>query len=134
MQYMNGDNIREDHVTKIKDTATINSGQNNCLLELKAIWQQWDESIKIEFYKEFVNIALLLDIQIDQELIRAMNQYWDSSYNLFTFGEVDVMPTLEEYEAQVLKMDNVRMRPFNFPTFRKMLKAITGKKHGSMEN
>ncbi|KAK8633142.1 hypothetical protein V6N13_013996 [Hibiscus sabdariffa] len=132
MQYRNGDSILENYVAKTKDTTRINSGQKNYLSELKAIWQHCDESIKVEFQKEFKDIVLLLDVQVDRDLIRAMNQYWHLAYNCFKFGEVDVTCTLEEYEALIhcpsVAMDNVHMRPYNFLTFRKMLKVIRGKK------
>ncbi|KAK5834149.1 hypothetical protein PVK06_018023 [Gossypium arboreum] len=34
---------------------------------------------------------------VDKHLFRALAQYWNSAYSCFTFGKVDLVPTIEEY-------------------------------------
>ncbi|MBA0819862.1 hypothetical protein Gohar_021203 [Gossypium harknessii] len=36
-------------------------------------------------------------MKVDKHLFRALTQYWNSSYSCFTFGRVDLVPTVEEY-------------------------------------
>ncbi|MBA0855088.1 hypothetical protein Goshw_009021, partial [Gossypium schwendimanii] len=33
----------------------------------------------------------------DKHLFRALAQYWNPAYSCFTFGKVDLVPTVEEY-------------------------------------
>ncbi|KAH1083694.1 hypothetical protein J1N35_023455, partial [Gossypium stocksii] len=56
--------------------------------------------------------------------------FWNPAYNCFTFGEVDLIPTLEEYTT-LLRCPRIRgnkayFRPANVPTFVKKLMSITG--------
>ncbi|MBA0671647.1 hypothetical protein Goklo_029700 [Gossypium klotzschianum] len=39
----------------------------------------------------------LLDIKVDKHLFRALAQFWNPVYSCFTFGGVDLVPTVEEY-------------------------------------
>ncbi|KAK5819195.1 hypothetical protein PVK06_024164 [Gossypium arboreum] len=59
-----------------------------------------------------------------------MAQLWNSVYNCFTFGEVDLVPTVEEYTT-LLRCPKVQVRKayakvFNGPTFAKKLMNISG--------
>ncbi|KAL4309715.1 hypothetical protein GQ457_01G019220 [Hibiscus cannabinus] len=47
--------------------------------------------------QQFGDIALLSEVQNDVHLFRALAQYWNPGYNCFTFGKVDMTPTIEEY-------------------------------------
>ncbi|MFQ6646205.1 hypothetical protein Gotur_019745 [Gossypium turneri] len=38
-------------------------------------------------------------MKIDKRLFRALAQFWNLTYNYFTFGKVDLVPTIEEYMA-----------------------------------
>ncbi|KAG8482604.1 hypothetical protein CXB51_024454 [Gossypium anomalum] len=38
-------------------------------------------------------------ISVDEHLFRALAQFWNLPYSCFTFGEVDLVPTIEEYTA-----------------------------------
>ncbi|KAK5840405.1 hypothetical protein PVK06_009305 [Gossypium arboreum] len=42
------------------------------------------------------DLPYLLDIKVDKYLFRGMVQFWNPAYSCFTFGEVDLVPTLEE--------------------------------------
>ncbi|KAG8489867.1 hypothetical protein CXB51_013596 [Gossypium anomalum] len=59
-----------------------------------------------------------------------MVQFWNSAYKCFTFGEVDLVPTIEEYTA-LLRCPRVQVRKtyarvFNSQTFTKKLMSISG--------
>ncbi|KAL1064082.1 hypothetical protein V6Z11_D13G187500 [Gossypium hirsutum] len=72
----------------------------NNLQELKEIWDQWD------------------------------NEFWNPAYSCFTFGKVDLVPTIEEYTALLwcskVQVDRIYSNAVNVPTFLKNLINITG--------
>ncbi|MFQ6652707.1 hypothetical protein Gotur_024445 [Gossypium turneri] len=52
-----------------------------------------------------------------EHLFRALAQFWNSAYSCFTFGEVDMVPTVEEYTALLrcprIQVDKVYARTAN---------------------
>ncbi|MFQ6642681.1 hypothetical protein Gotur_018091 [Gossypium turneri] len=66
----------------------------------------------------------------DKYLFWALAQFWNTAYSCFTFGKVDLVPTVEEYIAllQCLKIqvDRAYSRAVSVPTFLKKLINITG--------
>ncbi|KAG8484959.1 hypothetical protein CXB51_021027 [Gossypium anomalum] len=69
-QLEKGDNIAAGYMSELSGYTRISVTQNN-LQELKEIWNQWGNETKQLFY----------------------------GYSCFTFGEVDLVPTVEEYTA-----------------------------------
>ena len=65
--------------------------------ELKAIWESWTVERQNAFTTKYGHIALLLPIKIDEQLLKAIILFWDSSYRCFTFNHKDLTPTVEEY-------------------------------------
>ncbi|XP_016706929.2 uncharacterized protein [Gossypium hirsutum] len=59
-----------------------------------------------------------------------MVQFWNPSYSCFTFGEIDLVPTLEEYTTLLhcpkIQGSKAYVRAANLPTFVKKLMMITG--------
>ncbi|MFQ6655897.1 hypothetical protein Gotur_026244 [Gossypium turneri] len=51
------------------------------------------------FYDNYGDLPYLLDVKIDKRLFRALAQFWNPAYSCFTFGKVDLVPTIEEYVA-----------------------------------
>ncbi|MBA0785791.1 hypothetical protein Gotri_026309, partial [Gossypium trilobum] len=102
--------------------------QNN-LQELKEIWAQWDDEVKQLFYRNYGDLPFLFDINVDEHLFRALAQFWNSACSCFTFGEVDMVPTVEEYTVLLLcpriQVDKVYSRAANVLTFTKKLTKIT---------
>ncbi|MFQ6651424.1 hypothetical protein Gotur_023765 [Gossypium turneri] len=98
--------------------------------ELKEIWNQWDNEIKQLFYSNYGDLPYLLDVRVDKRLFRALAQYWNPAYSCFTFGKVDLVPTVEEYTTLLrclrIQVDKVYSRAANVPTFLKKLMCITG--------
>ena len=51
------------------------------------------------FSVKYGDIALLLSIEIDEQLLKAIILFWDPSYRCFTFNHENLTPTVEEYAA-----------------------------------
>ncbi|KAL4368177.1 hypothetical protein GQ457_05G016230 [Hibiscus cannabinus] len=128
-QMERGDSLTPKHVSEVIGPTMIVSKQND-LRELKEIWRGWNLSTKQTFQHQFVDIALLLEVQNDVHLYRALAQFWNPGYNCFTFGKVDMTPTIEEYTLLLncpkFKEGKVYIRPKEAPTFLKNLTDITG--------
>ncbi|MFQ6670497.1 hypothetical protein Gotur_035392, partial [Gossypium turneri] len=103
--------MESEFLDKVKDN-TVNN-----LQELKEIWAQWDDEVKQLFYYNYGDLPYLLDIKVDEYLFRALAQFWNSVYSCFTFGEVDMVPTVEEYTALLrclrIQVDKVYSRAAN---------------------
>ncbi|KAK5785724.1 hypothetical protein PVK06_040336 [Gossypium arboreum] len=97
---------------------------------MKEIWDQWDDEVKQLFYCHYGDLPYLLDVKVDEHLFRALAQYWNSAYSCFTFGKVDLVPTIEEYTTLLhcpkIQVDRIYARPANVPAFSKKLINITG--------
>ncbi|MBA0730841.1 hypothetical protein Golax_000027, partial [Gossypium laxum] len=69
-------------------------------------------------------------IKVDKRLFLALAQFWNPAYSCFTFGNINLVPTIEEYVAllRCLKtlVDKVYSKAVNAPTFLKRLMNITG--------
>jgi hypothetical protein len=57
------------------------------------------------FEKKYGRIAHLIRMSIQISVVKALMHFWDPSYRCFTFGDIDMTPTLEEY-AQILSFPN----------------------------
>ncbi|KAG8492254.1 hypothetical protein CXB51_009915 [Gossypium anomalum] len=116
-------------MSELSGYARISVTQNN-LQELKEIWDQWGNETKQLFYGNYGDLPYLLGAQIDEHLFRALTQFWNPAYSCFTFGEVDLVPTVEEYTPLLrcpkFQVDRIYSRAVNVPTFWKKLMAITG--------
>ncbi|MBA0670393.1 hypothetical protein Goklo_025158 [Gossypium klotzschianum] len=103
--------------------------QNN-LQELKEIWDQWNNEVRQLFYSNYGDLPYLLDMKIDKRLFQALAQFWNPAYSCFTFGKVNLVPTIEEYMALLrcskIQVDKVYSKAVNVPTFLKRLMNITG--------
>ncbi|MBA0563299.1 hypothetical protein Golob_008283 [Gossypium lobatum] len=68
--------------------------------------------------------------EVDKHLFRALAQYWNLAYNCFTFGKVDLVPTVEEYTTLLccprIQVDKAYSRAANVPALLKKLMSITG--------
>ncbi|MFQ6668124.1 hypothetical protein Gotur_033894, partial [Gossypium turneri] len=56
--------------------------------------------------------------------------FWNLAYSCFTFGKVDLVPTIEEYTALLrcskVQVDRIYSKAINVPTFLRKLMIITG--------
>ncbi|MBA0729449.1 hypothetical protein Golax_020610, partial [Gossypium laxum] len=100
------------------------------LQELKEIWDQWGDEIRQLFYGNYGDLSYLLDVKVDKPLFRALVQYWNPAYSCFTFGKVDLVPTIEEYTTLLrcprIQVDRAYSRAAYVPIFLKKLMSITG--------
>ncbi|XP_016675136.1 uncharacterized protein [Gossypium hirsutum] len=129
LQSERGDSLAEGYILELQDFSSVNVVQNE-LQELKDIWGSWDEGIKQLFYQSYGDISYLLDIRVDKHLFRVIVQFWNSAYKCFTFGEVDLVPTIEEYTT-LLRCPKIQVRKtyaqvFSSQTFMKNLMSISG--------
>ena len=69
------------------------------IIELKIIWYNWTKERKNAFTTKYGDVALLLQIEIDEQLLKAIILFWDPSYRCFTINHEDLTPTVEEYVA-----------------------------------
>ncbi|KAG8492382.1 hypothetical protein CXB51_009625 [Gossypium anomalum] len=81
------------------------------------------------FTERFGDIAHLITIRVDEQLIQAMVRFWDPAYQCFTFNQEDMTPTIEEYAA-LLRIDNVQFDKIYVKepkpmTFKKKLVRLT---------
>ena len=65
--------------------------------EVHDVWKGWNVEKKKAFSAWYGDIALLLSIQVDEQLIKATIPFWDPSYRYFTFNQEDMVLTIEEY-------------------------------------
>ncbi|MFQ6667602.1 hypothetical protein Gotur_033564 [Gossypium turneri] len=123
--------MEREFLGKVEGNAAVQVwSEKDGVQELKEIWNQWDNEIKQLFYSNYGDLPYLLDVRIDKRLFRALTQYWNPAYSCFTFGKVDLVPTIEEYTTLLrcprIQVDKVYSRSANVPTFLKKLMGITG--------
>ncbi|KAK5825969.1 hypothetical protein PVK06_020863 [Gossypium arboreum] len=114
MQLEKGDSLAEGYTSGLLDFTRINVTQNE-FQELRDIWARWDDETKQLFYQSYGDLPYLLDIKVD---------------NCFTFGKVDLVPTVEEYTTLLhcpkVQVDKTYSKATNAPSFVKKLMSITG--------
>ncbi|KAG8493843.1 hypothetical protein CXB51_011129 [Gossypium anomalum] len=98
MQLEKEDCLAEGYTSELWDFTHISVTQNE-FQELRNIWARWDDETKRLFYQNFGDLPYLLDIKVDKNLFRAITQFWNPAYSCFTFGNVDLVPIVEEYTA-----------------------------------
>ena len=129
VQQEKGDSLMEGYASELWDFTRISVTKDG-VQELKEIWNQWDNEIKQLFYSNYGDLPYLLDVRVDKRLFRALTQYWNPAYRCFTFGKVDLVPTVEEYTTLLrcpkIQVDKVYSKAANVPTFLKKLMSITG--------
>ncbi|MBA0562770.1 hypothetical protein Golob_007793, partial [Gossypium lobatum] len=78
---------------KVEDNAPYEYGlkrhnkRRDNLLELKEIWDHWDDETKQLFYSDYGDLHYLLDVKVDKHFFQAFTQYWNPAYSCFTFGK-----------------------------------------------
>ncbi|MFQ6668037.1 hypothetical protein Gotur_033852 [Gossypium turneri] len=116
------DSLAEGYVLEFWDFTRISVTQNN-LQELKEIWDQWNDEARQLFYYNYGDLSYLLDMKVDKHLFRALAQFWNPAYICFTFGKVNLVPTVKEYMALLrcsrIQVDRAYSKAINVPTFLK---------------
>ena len=65
--------------------------------EVHHVWKGWNVEKKKAFLAWYKDIVVLLPIQVDEQLIKAIMPFWDPSCRYFTFNQEDMVLTIEEY-------------------------------------
>ncbi|XP_016688943.2 uncharacterized protein [Gossypium hirsutum] len=124
-----GDRLAGGYTSELWDYTSISVTQNS-LQELKVIWDHWNDETKHLFNSSYGDLPYLLDIKVDVHFFWAIAQFWNPAYDCFTFGRVDLVPTIEEYTTLLrcpkIQVNKVYSRAVNVPTFIKKLMNITG--------
>ncbi|MBA0841016.1 hypothetical protein Goarm_003540 [Gossypium armourianum] len=53
----------------------------------------------LESVDKYGDVAQLLLVKPDDALLKAMVRFWDPTYRCFTFNELDMVSTIEEYST-----------------------------------
>ncbi|KAE8733240.1 Detected protein of unknown function [Hibiscus syriacus] len=96
LQRQEGDSLQDDYVSDFASYAPVSLKRND-MQDLRSIWESWDSNKKLQFYQTYGDIPYLLYVEVDDELIRALIQFWNPGYNCFTLNKEDLVPTIEEY-------------------------------------
>ena len=65
--------------------------------EVHDVRKGWNAKKQKAFSALYRDIALLLPIQVDEQLIKVIMPLWDPLYRCFTFNQEDMIPTIEKY-------------------------------------
>ncbi|KAL1120467.1 hypothetical protein V6Z11_D01G168000 [Gossypium hirsutum] len=118
---------------KVEDNAAVQIWSETTQREkgdkLKEILDQWSEEARQLFYSHYGDLPYLLDMKVDKHLFWALAQFWNSAYSCFSFGKVDLVPTIEEYMALLWcsksQVDRIYSRAANAHFLRRLMN-ITG--------
>ncbi|XP_052483734.1 uncharacterized protein LOC105784820 [Gossypium raimondii] len=105
--------------------------------EKKAVVREWSlrtqkakgDNTRGIFTEKYGDIAHLITINVNEQLIQAMVRFWDPAYQCFTFNQEDMTPTIEEYAA-LLCIDNAQLNKI----YVKKPKPMTFKKKALVQN
>jgi len=100
MQLVEGDCSRTK-VEELPHITKVHCSIDN-IKKLAPILGYIDENL---FEKKYGRIIHLIRIPVQISAVKALMHFWDPSYRCFTFGDIDMTPTLEEY-AQILSFPN----------------------------
>ncbi|KAG8482413.1 hypothetical protein CXB51_024487 [Gossypium anomalum] len=114
--------MRNEYLNKVEDNSSVCTWSEKTQLEK-------GDSVTEGYTSEFWDFSRI-NIKVDKHLFRAMAQFWNPTYSCFTFGEVDVVPTLEEYTTLLrcprIQGNKAYVRPASLPIFVRKLVMITG--------
>ena len=80
-----GDCLAENFVFTLLD-AVILEKWNIKVEEVYNVWKWWNTEKQKAFLARYGDIALLLPIQVEEQVIKAIMPLWDLSYRCFTFN------------------------------------------------
>ena len=99
LQGKKGNCLPEGFVSELTNTVYPKILEIKRLGKLKTIWDNWTVERQNAFITKYGDITLLLPIEVDEQLLKAVILFWDPSYRYFTFNHEDLTPTMEEYAA-----------------------------------
>ena len=96
LQEKNGDCLPGGFASELSNTVYSKIPEIKKIVELKTIWDNWTVERQNAFTVKYGDIALLLLVEVDEQLLKAIILFWDPSYRCFTFNWEDLIPTMEE--------------------------------------
>ncbi|MBA0754178.1 hypothetical protein Gogos_020176 [Gossypium gossypioides] len=121
--------MENEFLDKVEDNAVVRIWSEKTQLEKGDSLAKGDETKQL-FYYNYGDLPYLFDIKVDEQLFQALAQYCNPAYSCFTFGKVDLVPTMEEYTTLLccsrFQVDKAYSRAAYVPAFWKKLMNITG--------
>ena len=99
LQGKKGDCLLGGFIFKLPNAVYLKILEIKKVEELKTIWDNWTVERQTTFTAKYGDIALLLPVEIDEQLFKAIILFWDPSYRCFTFNREDLIPIVENYDA-----------------------------------
>lgn len=93
VQQIHGDSLVEDVISQFKD---VNFSESQLEI-VKQAWEKLTVDRKAKFTSKYVHLAQLMYVQVNYSVLKALVRHWDPAYRCFTFGSIDMTPTIEEY-------------------------------------
>ena len=124
-----GDYLPGGFVSELPNVIYLKIFETKKIEELKTIWDNWIEERQNAFTAKYGDIDLLLPIEVNEQLLKAIILFWDPSYRCFTFNREYLILTVEEYAA-LLRIspsnpDKVFWKKSKKVSFRKKLAQMT---------
>ncbi|KAG8498689.1 hypothetical protein CXB51_005075 [Gossypium anomalum] len=120
--------MRNNYLNKVEDNASVCTWSEKTQLKKGDSVTEGYTSELWDFTHNYGDLPYLLDVKVDRHLFRAMVQFWNPAYSCFTFGDVDLVPTLEEYTTLMrcprIQGHKAYVRPASLPTFTKKLAVL----------
>ena len=87
------------------DSLVVLRFHNFCVERMKHWWTLLGEDDHASIVGVFGKFFSLMRLRTDDGLLEALASFWDPTHYCFCIGEVDLVPTLEEY-AGLLQLDS----------------------------
>ncbi|KAJ9176907.1 hypothetical protein P3X46_012171 [Hevea brasiliensis] len=71
----------------------------NSLEGLSNGWRSLPDQVKARFEKKYGRIATLMRVNVQIPALKAMLSIWSPKYGVFSFNDIDTVPTMEEYQT-----------------------------------
>ncbi|KAG8474267.1 hypothetical protein CXB51_033657 [Gossypium anomalum] len=119
--------MRNEYLNKVEDNTSVCTWSEKTQLEK-------GDSVTEGYTSELWDFTRINSTQNEFQELREIWAQWDDEANCFTFGDVDLVPTLEEYTT-LLRCPKIQgykayvrpaSLPTSLPTFTKKLVMITG--------
>ena len=66
---------------------------------IRSLWREWTNTRRVSFTAKYGNLLQLVELPIDENMLRAAIHFWDSKRRCFNFNGIDLVPTIEEYQC-----------------------------------
>jgi hypothetical protein len=99
-----GDCLRND----AKQLSAINN--LNCIMnEVNKLTTHFQNVDKDAFFRKYGRLVEIARVEVLSPAVRAIVHFWDPDYRCFSFGNIDLCPTMEEYGMLIEFPNNLYM-------------------------